>query len=76
MPEQEDDRTPASVEKRFRELLEQEEHRHPKPGKKEHQSDEIDAGKAGDASDEPEWHKQGRKAPHGWKQAGDTFVEE
>lgn len=24
----------------------------------------------------PDWHKQGRNAPHGWKQVGDTFVEE
>ena len=74
MPESQDDRTPASVEKRFSAFLEKEEHRKPKAGKPEHRMDQLPDG--AQVEHEPDWHKLGRKAPHGWKPSGDTFVEE
>jgi hypothetical protein len=74
MPEPQDDRTPASVEKRFTDLLDKEEHRHPKGGKPENRMDQLPDG--AQEEHEPNWHKEGRKAPPGWKPSGDTFVEE
>jgi len=52
----------------------QEEHRHPKGGKPENRMDQLPDG--AQEEHEPNWHKEGRKAPPGWKPSGDTFVEE
>ncbi|HXI45400.1 MAG TPA: hypothetical protein VNH13_03805 [Candidatus Acidoferrales bacterium] len=70
MPGQ-DNRTPADAEARMHAFLAKPEHQHNKPNKPTHEDDLVP-----DPGEEPDWHKQGRLTPPGWKQHGDTFVEE
>lgn len=60
----------ATAKKIFDDALTDPKHHDPRPGQTT-QNDPIDdrEGELGP----PDWHKEGRKAPHGWKQVGDTF---
>ena len=70
MAEQEDGRTPGASEASFGEFLARPEHRQPKDAGKVRPNDTPT-----DVADEPDWHKQGKATPPGWRVVGDTFAE-
>jgi hypothetical protein len=47
---------------------------HKAKDKPEHDDDTVLDGE--EALGPPDWHVQGKSAPHGWKAVGDSFVEE